>query len=93
MPITPRNLVRHELIGLDVGIVYCTDKKMEGMEGAVIDETRNMLVIRTAKGDKRIAKESATFSFRLPSGEGVRVDGKIIVSRPEDRIKRKLRKW
>ncbi len=93
MPITPKNLVMHELIGLEVNVASATNKGAEGMAGTVIDETRNMLIVRTKKGDRKIQKDSAVFSFRLPSGERVRVDGKVIVARPEDRIKKKFRKW
>ena len=88
--ITPENLVRHELIGLKIKIVEDSDKKLAGLAGKVIDETRNMLVIETASGKEiSVAKETGVFSFRVDS-VWVRVDGRIIVGRPEDRIKKKL---
>ena len=43
--------------------------------------------------EKVIPKSVAIFHFTLPNNEKVEIDGKIIVSRPEDRIKkRKFRK-
>lgn len=91
--ITPENLVRHELIGLKIKIVEDSDKKLAGLAGKVIDETRNMLVIEKADGSEiSIAKETGVFSFQVGSA-WVRVDGRIIVGRPEDRIKKKLRTW
>jgi len=91
--ITPQDLVRHELIGLEVKVVKSANKQLEGLTGKVVDESRNMLRIETKKGEKSLVKEQCVFSFRLPSGERVRVDGSLLVSRPEDRIKKKLRKW
>ncbi|MCX6814065.1 MAG: ribonuclease P protein component 1 [Candidatus Aenigmarchaeota archaeon] len=91
--IAPRDLVMHELIGLEVKVVSCTNKRLEGLSGRVIDETRNILRIETLKGEKSLAKDNCTFSFHLPSGEWVRVEGSLLVSRPEDRIKKKFRKW
>ena len=59
-----------------------------GIEGRVIDETRNMLVIRTRRGDVELPKEKRLFLFRLPGGRRVIVLGDRIVGRPEERVKR-----
>jgi len=91
--ITPEDLARHELIGLEVRIAGSTNKALEGLSGRVVDETRNMLIIETPKGEKSVAKQDCAFSFHLPSGEWVKVEGSLLVARPEDRIKKKLRKW
>ncbi len=88
----PEDIVRHELIGLDIKVVRCANRLLVGLEGRVIDESRNMLVIETAKGEKSLPKGLCAFSF-LVSGKRVRVEGSLLVSRPEDRIKKKLRKW
>jgi len=93
MAITVKNLIRHELIGLDVAVDECTNKTNIGTKGNVINETKKMLVIRSKKGDKKIQKKNSTFIFTLPNGKKVKVDGKIIDIRPEDRIKSKVRKW
>ena len=91
--VTPKDLVLHELIGMEVRIVNCTNKQLKGLTGTVIDETRNMLTIEINKGEKSLPKETCVFSFHLPSGEWVKVNGSLLVARPEDRIKKKLRKW
>jgi len=91
--ITPKDLVLHELIGLEVRVITCTNKQLEDLKGTVIDETRNMLTIETAKGEKSLSKDTCVFSFHLPSGEWVKVQGSLLLARPEDRIKKKLRKW
>jgi ribonuclease P protein subunit POP4 len=91
--VTPKDLVMHELIGLEARVVSCTNRQLEGLSGTVTDETRNMLTIETAKGEKKLAKQDCVFSFHLPSGEWVNVRGSLLVARPEDRIKKKFRKW
>ncbi|UCD02709.1 MAG: ribonuclease P protein component 1 [Candidatus Aenigmatarchaeota archaeon] len=92
--ITPENIVRHELIGLKAKVTSSTDQDNVGAEGRVVDESRNMLVIETKLGEKNFVKEQNIFSFYLPrSRKWVSVDGKIIVARPEDRIKKKFDKW
>lgn len=93
MPITPENLVRHELCGLKVKIKKSTNKSQIGLQGTVIDETYNTLKIETNNKEKTIAKNTSIFIFTLPNGGRVEVDGKLLVSRPEDRIKKKLPRW
>ena len=91
--VSPKDLIRHELIGLEARISDSSNKEIVGMSGRVIDETRNTIVINTKKGKRVFIKEQCVFSFRLPSGERVNVDGKLLVARPENRIKKKFRRW
>jgi len=93
MPITPQNLIRHELIGLKVKIKQSKNKSQVGLRGRVIDETYKILKIETNKGEKSIPKDITIFIFTLPNGTKVQVDGKILIGRPEDRIKKKLPRW
>lgn len=81
------------MIGLEVKVVESTNPSQVGLSGKVVDESRNILTIETRKGVKNLPKQDCTFSFRIPSGEWVRVDGKLLLARPEDRPKKKLRKW
>jgi ribonuclease P protein subunit POP4 len=91
--ITPENLVRHELMGLTAMIRVSSNPQLKGVSGRVIDESRNTLILETPEGrEVTIIKDQCTISFRLPSGESVRVDGKLLVARPEDRIKKKFPK-
>jgi len=93
MAITVKNLIRHELIGLDVAIDECKNKSSIGIKGTVVNETKKLLVIRTQKGDKKIQKTSSKFIFTLPDGERVRVDGNLLEMRPDERVKIKVKKW
>ncbi len=62
------------------------------LRGKVVDETMKTLVIQSA-GLKRIAKEDAVLKFSL-DGVAVKVEGKYLIGRPEDRVKKQnKRKW
>lgn len=93
MPITAENIVRHEIIGLKVRIAKSTDTSQKGLTGRVMDESYNTFVIETKNGEKTVAKKNAFFVFTLPNKTKVEVDGKILISRPEDRIKKKFIRW
>ncbi|RAP50761.1 MAG: ribonuclease P [Methanosphaera sp. rholeuAM74] len=90
--ITPQNVFRHELIGLPVEIIDSNHEGFIGIKGLVIDETRNTIKVDTGSIEKIIPKSEVTFMFTLPQGEKVSIKGKVIVARPEDRIKKKFRK-
>ncbi|WEL23954.1 ribonuclease P protein component 1 [Candidatus Nanohalovita haloferacivicina] len=90
MPITPENLPKHELIGLQVEVTESTDESLEGLKGEVMDETKSMLRIN----DKWVEKKNCTFLFQIPAGEKVSVKGQLINKRPEERTGMKLpEKW
>lgn len=92
--ITPKNIFRHELIGLTVKVVDSTHDGFIGIEGKVVDETKNTILIEQKDGTEKIVpKGVATFHFNLPDGNIVEIEGKIIIARPEDRIKKKFRKY
>jgi ribonuclease P protein subunit POP4 len=91
--ITPQNVLRHELIGLNVAVVQAGNSTMMGVRGEVIDETKNMLTVSGRRGTIMIAKNTAVFRFVLPSGVRVDVDGKQLVAKPENRLKTKVRRW
>jgi len=93
MSITPENLVRHELIDLEVEVKKSTNPSQIGLKGKLIDESFKTLKIETKKGEKIIQKENTVFVFTIPDGTRVQVHGNLLLGRPEDRIKKKLPKW
>ncbi len=88
MDLTPENLIYHELIGLPVEV----DSTGYRLKGVVVDESRNMLVIRSAAGDKNIPKDAGSFIFTLPDGKRVKVLGTLLRSQPENRIPKRKKK-
>ena len=92
VPPTPYNVTRHELVGLEAEVLHDSNPCNINTHGTVIDETMNTLVIDDG-GAKRIIKKNAVFKFRL-NDEIVKVEGWAILGRPEDRVKRKIkRRW
>lgn len=89
---TLRNLLKHELIGLEVEVLESRNVYEKGIKGEIVDETRNTLVIKTRRSDKMIQKDGRKFMITL-DGKHIVVDGSAIVGRPEDRIKRKVKRW
>ena len=89
--INGKNILAHELIGLDVCVTESSDSSRKGTRGVVVDETKNTLRIETKKGEKVVPKKECVFGFALPGGE-IEVDGKKLCFRPEDRTKEYWRK-
>ncbi len=90
--ITPSNILRHELIGLKAEVIDSKNLSQKGLKGEVIDETMNTLSIETANGTKIIQKEGCVIRFFL-GRQSVEIDGGELCSRPEDRIKTRIRRW
>jgi ribonuclease P protein subunit POP4 len=88
MPLTKRNILRHELIGLEARVVGSSDTTLVGTSGKIVDETRNMLVIEDGKKSRKISKSNSTFLITIPDGEKVSIEGKKLVGRPEERVRR-----
>ena len=89
--ITPQNVLRHELIGLSARIVSASNPFLKGIADTVVDETRNMLVIATPGGYKKVQKHCTLLELRLPDDTRVRVDGSALVMQPEKRISMRIR--
>ena len=79
-----------EFIGRKIRVVESSNRDLIGIEGKIVDETKNMFEIETEKGIKRVQKKVCKFLFEE---EGIRVDGSIINYRPEDRLNVKFRDW
>jgi len=89
---TPKNILRHELIGLWCKVVNASNKSQIGIEGKIVDETQKTIVLETKNGLKRIQKKGSTFRLKLDKC-WVEILGDDILARPEDRIKKKFKKW
>ncbi|MFH1972885.1 MAG: ribonuclease P protein subunit [archaeon] len=85
--ITGKNITKHEFIGLEVEIKEAKNKDLVGLKGKVVDETKTLLVLDTSKGEKKVLKEGITLKIRLEN-EVVEVDGKVLVGKPEERMKK-----
>lgn len=82
------NILLHELIGLGVRVIRSPNIHEVGLEGKVVFETRNCLVI--GKEGKRVvvAKGARVFLFEVDDGSSVLVVGDRLLGRPEERVKK-----
>jgi|SRR5659263_205899 len=100
MKLTPHNIIHHELIGLDTKVVDSSNKSLIGIEGRIVNETKNLLtIIGTDVQEKNIPKSCSSFIFTIPSVTGkrylpltIKVDGRLLLSQPENRIQTKFKK-
>jgi len=84
------DIARGELICLGAEVISSTDPTVLGLNGTVVDETKNTLTIRTASGDKKVPKGIAVFRFSSTSGKRATIEGRSLVMRPEDRLGRRI---
>ena len=85
---TPRNILYHELIGLKTRILSSPDPSLIGVEGTIVYETARTLTLDVGGARKKILKRATTFLISLPDGRRVKVQGDLILGRPEERVKR-----
>lgn len=91
MRVTP-NIIRYEFIGTEVKVAKSKHQDCVGISGKITDETRKTFVILHEGRRKTIIKDSAVFHFNFSDGTIVEIDGKLLVGRPEDRLKKRVRK-
>ncbi|MBI4399841.1 ribonuclease P protein subunit [Candidatus Micrarchaeota archaeon] len=90
--ITKNNILIHELIGLRVTIINSSCKNYIGIQGTIVDETKNTFVIETDNKTKIIPKKSSVFRFMLHNREHADIWGKVLTHAPEERIKKLINK-
>ena len=91
MKVTPE-IIRYEFIGNEAKVAKSTDPGLSGRSGRIIDETKNTFTLLHEGKRKTIAKNSSVFHFKFPDGTIVEIDGKILTGRPEDRLKKHVRR-
>ncbi len=91
MKVTP-DIIRYEFIGTEAKVAKSKHHDYIGLSGKVIDETRNTFTILHQGKKKMILKDSSIFHFKFPDGTIVEIDGKLLVARPEDRLKKHVRR-
>lgn len=86
-----KNLLRHELIGLNAEVIASSHMGYEGIHGKIVDETKNMLKICNGIVEKQVPKEAVILSIRLSDGHLQTIKGRDLVRRPVERVKRRGR--
>lgn len=91
MKITP-NILKQEFIGIESTISQSSHFDYIGLHGKIIDETKNTFTILHKSKPKNIIKNSAIFRFKFYDGQTVEINGNLLVGRPEDRLKKKIKR-
>ena len=86
------NIIRCEFIGTDIKIARSSHTCNVGIYGKVVGETRNTFAILQKGKEKIIAKDSSIFHFMFADRTIVEVNGKLLVGKPEDRLKKNVRR-
>lgn len=90
--ITRENISAHEWIGLQVKITKAADPTQQGLEGTIRDETMNTITLEARGKLLQIQKQGTVFKTDLDANT-VEIDTSPLRYRPEDRVKKALRKW
>ncbi len=88
---THKNLVYHELIGLEVEVLNHPDPSVIGVKGIIVWETKRTLIVSSRGKHLVILKTGGLFRFKLPHGELVELRGDHLMGTPIERARRILR--
>ncbi len=91
MKVTP-DIIRGEFIGTETKIAKSPHSGYLGLSGEVINETKNTFTILHAGEAKNVVKDAAVFYFKFSDGTIVEIDGKLLAGRPEDRLKKSIKR-
>lgn len=82
-----KDVLKHELIGLKAKVIDSSNEFNIGIEGEIIDETKETLTILQKKDKKRLMKRNVSLEIKF-NNRIIQIQGKLLVKRPEDRIKK-----
>jgi ribonuclease P protein subunit POP4 len=91
MKVTP-DIIRYEFIGTEGKVVQSQHEDYIGLGGKVTGETKNTFTFQKEGKAKRVIKESAVFNFEFDDGTVVQIDGKLLIGRSEDRLKKNIKR-
>ena len=86
------DIVRCEFIGAQARLARGASHDTMGIAGKIVDETRNTFAIMHQGKRKVILKNSSVFNFTFPDGTIVEIEGRLLKGRPEDRVKKTIRR-
>ena len=86
------DVIRDEFIGTECRIAESRHPDYVRVSGQVVNETKNTFTIIQAGKAKNVIKEAAVFRFKFSDGTTVEIDGKLLVGRPEDRLKKSIKR-
>lgn len=89
-----KKLIKEELIGCDATIISARNKGLTGITGKIVDETKNLLIIRSGEKHRKVLKKGAVFCFKIGK-KLFRVSGDELIARPWERTKKHVmrKRW
>ncbi|MCS7120606.1 MAG: ribonuclease P protein subunit [Nitrososphaerota archaeon] len=86
------SILQREFIGLEAKVVRSANPSKVGIKGRITNETKKTFTLLHNGREKMIVKETSTFHVKFPDGTVIEIDGKVLIGRPEDRVKRVVRR-
>ena len=86
------DIIRYEFIGTQAEVSQSPHRDYIGVNGKVVGETKNTFTLQSSGKAKNVLKEQAVFNFKFEDGTVVEIDGKLLVGRSEDRIKKTVKR-
>ncbi len=80
-------IVRMSWIGRNLQVIDSLDSSLIDLTGTVVNESKNMLVVRSDSKDRKIPKSVVRFTI----DDSETIDGHAVLHRPENRIHMKWR--
>lgn len=91
MKVAP-SIIQTEFINLNAKIVKSSNPSDVGLSGKIVDETQKTFTILYNGKKRTIPKNHTMFCFTYPDETAVEIDGNILLGKPEERIKKKIRR-
>ncbi|MEK6940326.1 MAG: ribonuclease P protein subunit [Nanoarchaeota archaeon] len=84
---TKHEILNEEIIGKKIKVTRAENNSLNGIEGTIVDETRNTITVETTNGEKKLLKSQVVLKM-ASKGKVYELDGRLLLNRPEDRIKK-----
>jgi len=81
-----KDLIKIELIGLNVEVIDSKNKSNIGLHGKIIDETKATLTIEKNKQKKQVFKNNIILNLKI-NNKIIKINGNKLIGRPKERIK------
>jgi ribonuclease P protein subunit POP4 len=91
MKISP-DIINGEFVGTEGRITESRHSGYVGISGKIVNESKNTFTIMHGGTVKIVVKETAIFRFKVSDGTVVEIDGKLLVGKPEDRLKKHVKR-
>ena len=87
-----QDIIREEFVGTTGAVTSSPHAGYLEISGEVLGETRNTFIIQQEGKKRSVVKDQAVFQFKFSDGTVVEIDGKLLVGRSEDRLKKTVKR-